>query len=632
LRNIFTGLAAALMLATPAMAAPDTSKHNAGDAIPLKGRISASLDDVDLSALTLRINDQAVSIEKDGTFSGAFAPTRYYQITISGAGIFDSVQTFGITELHDATCQCLHMPAIDVLARKKGRVELFFAGDAMAGRRYSTPIWQEQRLVNPDAPYADLVALLKPIKPYVETADLASVNLEAVLSDVDLGITPPKSVVFYSPPELAQALADTGFDYVSLGNNHSYDYLEAGLKTTITAIEKAGLRWSGAGYDESEALQAARMNAAGSDFAMLGYVGWKGRVQPNQVAEKDKGGAAHGTITNIRSSVNREVRGGFTPIAQLHASREYSDAPTKLSEQRMRAAIDAGALIVASHHPHVTQGLERYGNGLIAYSLGNFLFDQYFMLTHASYALKIWVEDGQLLRAEIIPLRILDYRPVPAIGRVREYVLERTQRLSKERGTVLRRNGGHLMLNFDGPAPIARAASPSLPNQTATPRTLLYWGDFENSVYGEAMDRTLQISGANAGFAFDNVRGTHMAFTALKGGQFSIQPSTFFRTLSNSAATVSLRLRSNKPLEISALLQQRPKGMARFKALREAAFNRKWKGKTTASTDWQKVEFCLPQQSELLPYRLRLSFDAIGPNKEEPLHAAIDNLTIKEGC
>jgi poly-gamma-glutamate synthesis protein (capsule biosynthesis protein) len=62
-------------------------------------------------------------------------------------------------------------------------------------------------------------------------------------------------------------------------------------------------------------------------------------------------------------------------IVALHSGVEYTDAPQPEQQQLARAAIDAGAALVLGHHPHALQGWEYYGAGLIAYSLGNFVFD-----------------------------------------------------------------------------------------------------------------------------------------------------------------------------------------------------------------------------------------------------------------
>ncbi|MGE0057200.1 MAG: CapA family protein, partial [Dehalococcoidia bacterium] len=62
-------------------------------------------------------------------------------------------------------------------------------------------------------------------------------------------------------------------------------------------------------------------------------------------------------------------------IVSVHAGVEYQDAPTAEQRRLDRAAIDAGASILLGHHAHVFQGWEVYGDGVIVYGLGNFVFD-----------------------------------------------------------------------------------------------------------------------------------------------------------------------------------------------------------------------------------------------------------------
>ena len=540
------------------------------ESIAMSGRVDTSFDQLALDGILVSINEHKATPDATGAFALSLPVAPYYQVRIDGDSIYTTVQTFGMEELYRRDCDCLRVPELGVVARKPGRVELFFGGDAIAGRRYIDPIWGERQLIDPADPLAGITKLLAPIRPYVEGADLASVNLESVLSEKDFGNSPPKTVTFYSPPELASALTQAGFDYVSLGNNHSYDYLEEGIDTTIAAVEGAGLAWSGAGHDEDQALVAARLDVGGQPFSMLGYVGWKGRVSPNQVAEADKGGAAYGSDENIAMSVSREAQAGRLPIVQYHGSSEYSARPSEDSERRMKLAIDNGAMMVASHHPHVSHGLEFYRGRLIAYSMGNFLFDQYFPETHAAFALKAWAEDGQVIRAEVIPLHILEYRPVPAVGSIREILLDRVTRLSAERGTVVARNGGHGLLIPGAKAEHAPteaiSASCDVPGQD-----LLRIGDFESSTFGEATDRSIKAYGASASYPFLGRSGHIMQLTPDFGSEeVSVSVSTFLRKGSASGLTLCGLIWSPAPIEIGMAMQVRPEKTGRLEALEES--------------------------------------------------------------
>ena len=622
LKRICAMAGLALVLATQVSAA-----DGAGDqALAIQGSVDTTFDGIPSDGISVEINGTSVELDGQGAFAAAVPIAPYFQLRIAGAPIHTAVQTFGIAELYEKACDCLRVPPIQVVARKPERIELFFAGDAMAGRRYVEPIWGERQLVDPGDPLPDIKALLEPVRPYVETADLASVNLEIVLSERDFGNAPPKSVTFYSPPELAEALAGAGFDHVTLGNNHAYDFLEEGLASTIAAVEAAGLGWSGAGHEEKQALEASRIEIGGQPLSLLGYVGWKGNVEPNQVAEEGKGGAAFGSDENIAATVSRETALGRTAVAQYHGSREYSDGPTEESERRMKLAVDSGAAVIASHHPHVPQGVEIYKGALIAYSSGNFLFDQYFLETHGAFALRVWLDNGVFSRAEIIPLRILDYRPVPAVGSMREAVLDRVERLSAKHRTAVLRNGGHGLVLPTG----THELKPTLPTD-GLGLDLLRGGDFENAVFGEAVDRSLKLEGGKIEYAFKGAGGNHMKMSAdTPGGGLRLATSTFFRVVPGRRVTVSGKVRSDQPFRLGIASQERPSGMGRFAALEGQPFEDRIGRDFAGGDQWQRftLSFDIGGPDGPGPFRPRLEFLALDPDSEHALVVDLDDLRV----
>ncbi len=611
MKHLFLALAVLLVF----VGAPSEAKQEGNDRLSISGVIDTSFDDIGVDGISVAINGEKAFVDTEGRYTAEAPIAPYYQVTIEGAGIHTALQTFGVRELYKADCACLEIPSIGVVARKQGRVELLFAGDAMAGRRFSKPIRGERTLVNSTDPLPDLLNLLEPMRPYVEAADLASVNLEIVLSESDPSEAAPKSIVFYAPPQLANALAQTGFDHVSLGNNHSYDYLQDGLDTTVRALEAAGLEWSGAGSNEEDALRASRLNIGDQSLSLLGYVGWKGRVEPNQIAENEKGGAAYGNNANIASSVSRETALGRNVIVQYHGSREYGDNPSRVSERRMKLAVDNGAALVASHHPHVPHGVELYKGALIAYSTGNFLFDQYFLETHGSFILKAWMEEGRVVRAEIVPIRILDYRPVPAVGSMREAVLDRIERLSEERGTAIGRSGGHGLI-----LPLSSDASVITDHirKDKAEYDVLRGGDFENAIYGSAIDRSLKVVGADFRHDFLGKSGHVLRLSARAGAeQVSLAPSTFFRVVPGNHVTVTGKIRTSESLKLSVANQERPKGMGRFTALRTAPIVTQANQTVTASADWHDFEmsYSLAYHETPLPFRPLLQL--VGTDRAE---------------
>ncbi|MCP5395576.1 MAG: CapA family protein [Sphingomonadaceae bacterium] len=575
------------------------------------GQVDTSFDGIAASGLAVEINEADTIVGADGRYVANVETASHYRIRISGPAIYPAVQTFGIKELYRPDCECLQLPAIQVVARKAGRVELFFAGDVMAGRRFSDPIWGERQLVDPANAQADVVRLLDPMRPYLEGSDLASVNLETVLAGRDTGNAPPKMVVFFSPAELADALKQVGVDYVTLGNNHSYDYLDQGIATTVAALDRVGLAWSGAGMAEEEALRASRLTVQGQDLSLLGYVGWKGRVTPNQVAEPGKGGAAFGSDANIAATVARETAAGRIVIAQYHGSMEYSDEPTPESERRVKLAVESGAALVASHHPHVTHGLEFYRGSLIAYSMGNFLFDQYFPETQAAFALKAWLDNGKVVRAEIIPLRILEYRPVPAVGSMREAVLDRVTQLSARRGTFVRRSGGHGLLLPGMAHSVADPVPPDMGNCGNSGQLLFPAGDFESAAFGDASDRTLKLADGVLGYHFHGTGGTTLQLEPQEAAtQLSLQPATFFRSVGGNRITVCGMIWAPQAIQLRMAMQYREAGVGRMDALANAQAETGDQVIPVRAGEWTsfRMELAIPAGKQGLPARPMLVF------------------------
>ena len=398
-----------------------------------------------LAGARIDINGTQVQTDETGSYSAQVPPADAYRLRFEAEGHYPSIHSFSPLDLawlkQDGASA---LPAVTVVERRPGRVMLTFGGDAMMGRRFSNPYPGDPVLIRKGHEAEDTKALLRHLKPYLEIADLSSVNLESQVMNERPESKAPKSYVFYTPPEAVAALRDAGVDYVTLGNNHSNDYLEEGLASTLQALERAGLPHSGAGLDEAGALAPYRTRVNDAPFSFLGYVGWAGNFSPNQVAEGgEKGGAALGTTRNIERTVERELQSGFMPIIQYHGSREYTEEPTLVTETRLKQGIDRGAVLAIAHHPHVVQGFEIYNGRLIAYSMGNFIFDQYHYATRFSYMVHVWMDGDRLHRAEVVPIHLQGYIPMPATDSVRRGVLQRTYELSARRGIRMGVSGGH---------------------------------------------------------------------------------------------------------------------------------------------------------------------------------------------
>jgi hypothetical protein len=110
-------------------------------------------------------------------------------------------------------------------------------------------------------------------------------------------------------------------------------------------------------------------------------------------------------------------------IVQFHAGFQFAERPSEGLQLLARHAIDDGADIVVAHHPHVLQGFEWYRGRLIAFSLGNLLFDQDFLVTYPSAMLRVVVEGDDVVEARVIPVLLVDYRPIPVAGTAAQWIV-----------------------------------------------------------------------------------------------------------------------------------------------------------------------------------------------------------------
>jgi poly-gamma-glutamate synthesis protein (capsule biosynthesis protein) len=117
-------------------------------------------------------------------------------------------------------------------------------------------------------------------------------------------------------------------------------------------------------------------------------------------------------LPRMREDVARLAERSDVIIVSMHAGVEYSPKSNAQQVAFAHAAIDAGANVVVGHHPHVTQAWERYGQGVIFYSLGNLVFDQVQRVeTQRGELADIVFEGPRLARAGLLPVEIVGTAP-----------------------------------------------------------------------------------------------------------------------------------------------------------------------------------------------------------------------------
>lgn len=246
------------------------------------------------------------------------------------------------------------------------------------------------------SPFAAVSGLLR-------GADLAVVNLETAVDA--RGPAQPKDYVFSAPAALLPAAADAGVDVVNLANNHALDYGLRGLDKTIRAARAAGLRVVGAGVDAARAYAPALVRRGGQTVAVVGLT----RVLPwlEWAATADRPGLASAyDVDAAVAAVRRAARRADTVVVAIHWGDELAVCPDGVQLELATRLVRAGADVVAGHHPHVLQGVDRVGGALVAYSLGNFVWYADSEETTASAVLTVTVAGGRVLGHTVSPATI----------------------------------------------------------------------------------------------------------------------------------------------------------------------------------------------------------------------------------
>jgi poly-gamma-glutamate synthesis protein (capsule biosynthesis protein) len=163
----------------------------------------------------------------------------------------------------------------------------------------------------------------------------------------------------------------------------------------------------------------------------------------NTFAGPRSAGVALATMEGITEDVAAARKQADVVIVSLHSGVEYTDAPQPGQQRLARAAIDAGALLVLGHHPHSLQGWEWYGEGLIIYSLGNFVFDldyddlaQLGPRAFQTAVVSITLTADRVVDAKAAPVFIdpSENRPRPATAEEAAEIQERIKALSEIAG------------------------------------------------------------------------------------------------------------------------------------------------------------------------------------------------------
>ena len=246
-------------------------------------------------------------------------------------------------------------------------VNIFMCGDIMPGGVL---------------PYQDDY-ITSELREFMKNFDFRIGTLEAAIG-TGLTFDPVKlsgrQNIVYARNEDFFRIKEMGFDVVSLANNHVWDLGEEGLRNTIQLLQQNGIQYCGAGLNAEEASRPAVIEKNGFRVAIFAYCMYGNKYLGYvELAEKNKAGINPLDIDKVIGNIKDARRNYDKVIIMPHWGREYRYDPLPECIRMAKQMIDAGADAVMGSHTHQVQPLIQYKGKPICFSMGNFLFPDFFM-------------------------------------------------------------------------------------------------------------------------------------------------------------------------------------------------------------------------------------------------------------
>jgi poly-gamma-glutamate capsule biosynthesis protein CapA/YwtB (metallophosphatase superfamily) len=277
-------------------------------------------------------------------------------------------------------------------------VTLIFVGDIMLSRNIGKTMMSED----------NWNYFFESVEEYLTSADLTFGNFENPMSDRGTNVGSIYS--FRVDPHAVEGLVNAGFDVLSLANNHIWDWGPDAFEDTRNILTDNGIRYVGVGDDYVGAHTPVIKEVKGTKVAYLAYT----NLVPGFLNRMDSTPAvASPEIEGVARDIQYAKSLADIVVVSYHWGEEYQTTHNADQERRATGAIDAGADLVIGHHPHVVQEVVPYKQGYIAYSLGNFIFDQNFSAdTSWGLTLKVTIKDKKIATVEQVPVTFnKNYQP-----------------------------------------------------------------------------------------------------------------------------------------------------------------------------------------------------------------------------
>ena len=243
------------------------------------------------------------------------------------------------------------------------------------------------------------------VRPLIQAADLAIGTLNATISDYPPRTGCVRTYVLVGGAENADALAQAGFDAMSVATNHIKNCGlsncgERAFFDTLDNLQRFGILPIGAGTNLKEAEKPVVLTVNGVRFGFVSL----GQIEPMAFASEDRPGIAVLSEESLRAAIAAARQVADVVIAMPHWGPEDVVTPNWSQRSLAQVAVEAGADLIVGNHTHVVQALQNIQGVPVFYGLGNFVFDQTWARDHMQ---------GVILRVRFVGQELLDYELIP---------------------------------------------------------------------------------------------------------------------------------------------------------------------------------------------------------------------------
>lgn len=245
---------------------------------------------------------------------------------------------------------------------------------------------------------AQLPSLLEDVKPIIQSADAALVNLETAVIVSDLKPIRKAGPALKTDVRVLELIRKAGFSGVTLANNHFADYGAEGVKESLLLLDEYKLWHVGAGLNASAAAQIKYLQVGDRNIAVINAC-----EHEFTIASDEKTGCNALDPLKICIQISNAKRDADYVIVIIHGGHEYYNLPSPRMQEMYRAFVNFGADAVVNHHQHCYSGYEIYKGKPIVYGVGNFFFDWQGKNADWNEGYMVQLEFGKEIGLQLIP-------------------------------------------------------------------------------------------------------------------------------------------------------------------------------------------------------------------------------------